>query len=204
MPRGRRSRGKVPSETLTMSNWPGRASRPISGTSIPKWKCSPHIWTSRRRAWRSIVMMVPGLDSPHKLAEKPGFWQSECSRRPPGLTGSPGNAYHGNRMRTPRAALAVVVSSLFLAPLAWSQDSHYWTNQYGSRATLLGGAVIGSVLDLSGTYYNPGGMSLVEKTHTLLAANVFQYPRVNLARAVPGSIDLNRFTPGPAPVLLAG
>ncbi|HMA54311.1 MAG TPA: hypothetical protein VKT17_07600, partial [Acidobacteriota bacterium] len=107
-------------------------------------------------------------------------------------------------MRTPRAALAVVVSSLFLAPLAWSQDSHYWTNQYGSRATLLGGAVIGSVLDLSGTYYNPGGMSLVEKPHTLLAANVFQYPRVSLARAVPGSIDLNRFTPGPAPVLLAG
>ena len=107
-------------------------------------------------------------------------------------------------MRTSRVALTVVVSSLFLASLARSQDSHYWTNQYGSRATLLGGAVIGSVLDLSGTYYNPGGMSLVEKAHTLMAANVFQYPRVILARNVPGSITLNRFSPGPAPVLLAG
>ncbi len=83
-------------------------------------------------------------------------------------------------MRTPRAALRVIISLMSLAPLAWTQDSHYWTNQYGTRATLLGGAVIGSVLDLSGTYYNPGGMSLIEKPHTLMAANVFQYPRVLL------------------------
>jgi hypothetical protein len=107
-------------------------------------------------------------------------------------------------MRTPRGALLAAVSCLCLAPLARPQDSHYWTNQFGSRATLLGGAVIGSVLDLSGTYYNPGGMSLVEQPHTLMAANVFQYPRVILARSVPGSIPLNRFTAGPAPVLLAG
>ena len=38
MPSGRRSRGKVPSETLTMTNWPGRAPRPSSGASIAKWK----------------------------------------------------------------------------------------------------------------------------------------------------------------------
>ena len=107
-------------------------------------------------------------------------------------------------MRTPRVASAVVVFFLSLAPPAWPQDSHYWTNQYGSRATLLGGAVIGSVLDLSGTYYNPGGMSLVEEPHTLMAANVFQYPMVTLSRIVPGSVPLNRFSPGPAPVLLAG
>ncbi|MGZ5556355.1 MAG: hypothetical protein ACXWIA_11275 [Candidatus Aminicenantales bacterium] len=107
-------------------------------------------------------------------------------------------------MRTPRVVMAAGMSLFGLALLARPQDSHYWTNQYGSRATLLGGAVIGSVLDLSGTYYNPGGMSLVEKPHTLMAANVFQYPRVLLARTVPGSIPLNRFSPGPAPVLLAG
>ena len=122
----------------------------------------------------------------------------------PGLTGSRRSAYHGDRMRTPRAALLAVVLPFFLASLAWPQDSHYWTSQYGSRATLLGGAVIGSVLDLSGTYYNPGGMSLVEKPHTIMAANVFQYPRVTLARTVPESVPLNRFSPGPAPVLLAG
>ena len=100
-------------------------------------------------------------------------------------------------MRNPGRAVLVALSCLSLAPLAWPQDSHYWTNQYGSRATLLGGAVIGSVLDLSGTYYNPGGMSLVEKPHTLMAANVFQYPRLTLAGTDPASIPLNRFSPGP-------
>lgn len=107
-------------------------------------------------------------------------------------------------MRTLRAPLLAGVSLLGLAALALAQDSHYWTNQYGSRATLLGGAVIGGVLDLSGTYYNPGGMCLVEKPQTLMAAKVFQYPRVTLAGTGAESVPQYTFNPGPAPSLLAG
>ncbi|MBN2266046.1 MAG: hypothetical protein JW775_09565 [Candidatus Aminicenantes bacterium] len=107
-------------------------------------------------------------------------------------------------MRTVRAALPAAFAVLLLAPLARPQDSHYWTNQYGTRATLLGGAVIGSVLDLSGTYYNPGGMSLIEKPQTLMAANIFQFPRVTLTGADVETVPLNRFHPGPAPTLVAG
>jgi len=107
-------------------------------------------------------------------------------------------------MRTSKIAFWAVLSLMGLSSRALGQDSHYWTNQYGSRATLLGGAVIGSVLDLSGTYYNPGGMALVEKPQTILAANVLQYPRVTLAGSPAGSVPLNRYNPGPAPVLLAG
>jgi hypothetical protein len=73
-------------------------------------------------------------------------------------------------MGAPRTAVFAALSCLALATFARPQDSHYWTNQYGTRATLLGGAVIGSVLDLSGTYYNPGGMSLIEDPDTLMAA----------------------------------
>jgi len=36
---------------------------------------------------------------------------------------------------------------LLLATGARAQDTHYWNIQYGTRATLLGGAVIGSVSD---------------------------------------------------------
>ena len=54
----------------------------------------------------------------------------------------------------------------------FAQDANYWTNQYGTRSTLLGGAVVGSVLDLSGTYYNPGGLGLIDKPSTLEAAKV--------------------------------
>jgi hypothetical protein len=87
---------------------------------------------------------------------------------------------------------------------AYSQDAHYWTYQYGTRATLLGGAVIGSVLDLSGTYYNPGGLSLIEDPDTLMAAKVFHYPRVSLTRHGEGGVNINSSNLGPAPSLIAG
>ena len=107
-------------------------------------------------------------------------------------------------MRTPRAAVWALVSLSVLTPLALAQDSHYWTNQYGTRATLLGGAVIGSVLDLSGTYYNPGGLSLLEKPATVMAAQVFQYPRLTLAGNDQSAVPQNSYNLAPAPSLLAG
>ena len=36
-----------------------------------------------------------------------------------------------------------------LATPAAAQDNHYWTTQFGNRARLLGGAVVGSATDLS-------------------------------------------------------
>jgi hypothetical protein len=107
-------------------------------------------------------------------------------------------------MRILRLPILIAVACLCLAPFARSQDSHYWTNQYGTRATLLGGAVIGSVLDLSGTYYNPGGMSLIKDPQTLMAAKIIQYPRVSLVGNDPGSVPFNSKNSGPAPSLIAG
>ena len=57
--------------------------------------------------------------------------------------------------RTPILALFLIISYLTAA-----QDAHYWTLQYGPKSSLLGGAVIGSIKDISGTYYNPGALSL--------------------------------------------
>lgn len=85
-----------------------------------------------------------------------------------------------------------------------AQDSHYWTHQYGTRSTLLGGLVIGSVLDLSGTYYNPGGLSLIDKPETILAAKVFHYPNITLKSLAGGNLDINSSNLGPAPSLVAG
>jgi hypothetical protein len=107
-------------------------------------------------------------------------------------------------MRPPGFALLAAISCLSLAPLARPQDSHYWTNQYGTRATLLGGAVIGSVLDLSGTYYNPGGLSLIKDPDTLMAAKILQYPRLTLVGNGGENVPLNSHNPGPAPSLIAG
>ncbi len=54
------------------------------------------------------------------------------------------------------------------------QDSHYWTYQYGTRANLLGGLVIGSVVDISAVYYNPGALSLIDDPELILTSKVFE------------------------------
>jgi hypothetical protein len=107
-------------------------------------------------------------------------------------------------MKTLHLLALLAIVCLCLVPLARPQDAHYWTIQYGTRATLLGGAVIGSVLDLSGTYYNPGGLSLIKDPETLMAAKVIESPHVRLVENGPKGVPLNSANLSPAPSLVAG
>lgn len=59
---------------------------------------------------------------------------------------------------------------IFYTNFISSQDTHYWNIQYGTRSTLLGGAVFGSVSDLSATYYNPGAIALFKDAEFILSA----------------------------------
>ncbi len=73
------------------------------------------------------------------------------------------------------ATLAVLVGGT--VPVV-AQDAHYWTNQFGPKASLLGGAVIGSVDDISGTYYNPGALSIGTDLSFAVSANVLEMSSV--------------------------
>jgi len=96
------------------------------------------------------------------------------------LTTTPGGkALRSNQFRspTPRTLTATVLAGsalLLIAVPAVAQDSQWWTNQYGNRARLLGGAVIGSARDLSAVYYNPGGLAIVDQPDALLTGFVFE------------------------------
>ena len=63
---------------------------------------------------------------------------------------------------------------VMLPGLLLAQDAQYWTYQYGTRATLLGGAVVGSVLDISATYYNPGGLALINDPELVATSRVVE------------------------------
>ncbi|MDH4044132.1 MAG: hypothetical protein OEY20_04090 [Gemmatimonadota bacterium] len=82
---------------------------------------------------------------------------------------------------------------------AHAQDAHYWTHQYGTRATLLGGAVIGSVLEVSATYYNPGALALLEDAALIATSRVLEYGRLNLRdpQGDGGGLTSTRFDPAP-------
>ncbi len=44
----------------------------------------------------------------------------------------------------------------------FSQDYHYWSEQYGAESNLMGGAVIAGVQDNSAVFYNPGAVGFIE------------------------------------------
>jgi hypothetical protein len=108
------------------------------------------------------------------------------------------------RLNRTKSVLSTALILLALAQTGKAQDSHYWTQRYGTRATLLGGLVVGSVLDLSGTFYNPGSLSLVDKTETLLAAYTFEYFNITLKNLAGSPININSSHFGPVPSFLAG
>jgi hypothetical protein len=87
---------------------------------------------------------------------------------------------------------------------AAAQDAHYWTLQYGPRSSLLGGAVIGSVDDISGTYYNPGAVAQASDLAFAVSTNVFEYSGVRLEDGGGEGVDLGTTRSGLRPSLIAG
>lgn len=74
----------------------------------------------------------------------------------------------------------MMIPAVALAGQAAAQDTHYWTEQYGNRARLLGGAMIGSASDLSSVFYNPGRFALAVDPELLIAGNVVEYSSTKL------------------------
>ena len=103
----------------------------------------------------------------------------------------------------PTNALAVF-ALLISAPDLSAQDAHYWTLQYGPRSSLLGGAVIGSVEDISATYYNPGALGLARDLTFAITANVFERSGVALEDGGGNGVDLGTAKSGLRPSLVAG
>jgi len=71
------------------------------------------------------------------------------------------------------------------------QEDNYWNIQYGTRSTLLGGTVIGSVSDLSATYYNPGAIALFKDVNFILSAQAYQYDKYKVKNGAGADRDLN-------------
>ncbi len=100
----------------------------------------------------------------------------------------------------------MAVASLVLghaAPLH-AQDTNYWTQHYGTRGQLLAGIVVGSVSDLSATFYNPGALALMEKPGLLLSAKAFELQNLRLDPDPINALELSSTTFGPAPTMFAG
>jgi hypothetical protein len=103
-----------------------------------------------------------------------------------------------------RRSFQVLIAAGFVATPLAAQDNHYWTTQFGNRARLLGGAVVGSATDSSALYYNPGALALVPKPELLLSGTVFQYESVGVDNALGPGENLSDSRFALVPSLFAG
>jgi len=85
-----------------------------------------------------------------------------------------------------------------------AQDAHYWNLGYGTRATVLGGTVIGSVTDLSSAFYNPGMLGLKNEPELIVGAKMLEYSTVNMQHPNTERIKLSSSNFRPSPSFIAG
>ena len=99
-------------------------------------------------------------------------------------------------------AVVLLLTAAAAGP-ARAQDTHYWTQQYGTQGELLLGTVVGSIIDLSAVYYNPGTLALQENPSLILGTQAFEYQSIKFIDDEGNQSPLQSSKFGPAPTLFA-
>ena len=100
----------------------------------------------------------------------------------------------------------IALGLLVAARPVLAQDAHYWTESYGTYATLLGGVVVGKVPDLSAAFYNPGRLAFVERPAISLTTRIYQVVsrQLDLSGIRYGQNELGNTGVRPAPSFAGG
>ncbi|MDM8560141.1 hypothetical protein [Candidatus Parabeggiatoa sp. HSG14] len=93
---------------------------------------------------------------------------------------------------------------VFLSNPVMSQDHHYWSQQFGSRSALMGGAVVGGVRDTSAGFYNPGALGFINQPSLSVSANAYQLERLSIDDAAGTGSALNSEKLSVIPLLASG
>lgn len=102
-----------------------------------------------------------------------------------------------------KSILPLLVINL-LSLFASAQDFHYWTDQFGIKATALGGAVVSGQDDHSMVYYNAAAMSLVQTPSLSFSINAYQYRTFKQKNALGPEQDLESTDYATVPNMMAG
>ena len=101
-------------------------------------------------------------------------------------------------------AVSLLLLLTFQIKKAAAQDTHYGTNQYGARAALLGGAVVGGINDNTLIFYNPGGLAFTDTGALSINANVYQMEKIRIRNALGREQDFRSSALGSIPLLISG
>ncbi len=84
------------------------------------------------------------------------------------------------------------------------QINHYWTNQFGAKSTLLGGAVVGNVRDNSSIFYNPGGLAFIENSSISVDGDAVYLDIIKHKNAAGDGINMDNTTMELIPSAISG
>ncbi len=75
------------------------------------------------------------------------------------------------------------------------QDYHYWSEQFGGEATMMGGAILASGSDNSMVFYNPGRTGFINSNSISISANVYKIQMTKFQNALGQKNDVgyNRY-----------
>ena len=87
---------------------------------------------------------------------------------------------------------------------SWAQDTHYWSQQFGTRSALLSGAVLGGAQDNTMIYYNPGALGLLENSSISINANAYRIENIKVENALGEQADFRSAKVGSVPLVAGG
>ena len=96
------------------------------------------------------------------------------------------------------------IISFFIYCISFGQDTHYQTQQFGTRSALLGVAVVGGVRDNTALFYNPGSLGFIDTAMVSINANLYKLENIKIKNAVGNKADFKTANFVTVPLLIAG
>jgi hypothetical protein len=104
-----------------------------------------------------------------------------------------------NIMKYLNSILFVIIFSKVSA-----QDTHYQTNQFGTRSALMGGAVVGGVKDNTAIFYNPGSLGFIDTGMVSINANLYRIETIQIENVLGQTKDFKGMNFTSLPLLISG
>lgn len=102
--------------------------------------------------------------------------------------------------------MKVIISTFIVLAgfTAIGQDYHYWSEHFGTRASLLGGAATSGLGDNASVYYNAASMAFVTDPNLSITVNAYKVRTAKVREALGKGLDIKETQLATFPSLIAG
>mgnify|MGYP006283677113 CR=1 FL=1 len=93
---------------------------------------------------------------------------------------------------------------LFLSVEGLGQDNHYWSQQFGARASARSGAFVAGVDNNSAVFYNPAAIAFIEQASLSVNATLYKAQRTFIRNGIGDDLNLRSMSYNYYPQLISG